>query len=46
LRCLLLTQSGHSVLRIVAAQNASRTPFRLKRFVADPSNSLSQKHKI
>src|SRR5262249_28394902 len=30
LRCmsLLLAQSGHSVLRIVAAQNDDRTPFR------------------
>src|SRR5262249_7691166 len=27
-QCPLLTQSGHSVLRIVAAQNDARTPFR------------------
>ena len=26
-RCLLLTQSGHSVVRIVAAQNDGPTPF-------------------
>src|SRR6516164_5030325 len=34
-QCLLLTQSGHLVLRIVATQNDGRTPFRRRQSLSD-----------